>query len=127
MTLSPYDKPKGYPYISGEPSTDRAIWSLACIIWEQARKAVAKEDDLKRREQSRVVTPSIDPEEMKKLLLKPAEVAKMISVSRNVMYEMLHTGEIPSLRIGKSIRVPKKALLEWIDAHQVNGLSVIQQ
>ncbi len=52
---------------------------------------------------------------MEKLLLKVSEAGEMIGVGRSRMYEMICTGEIPSIRIGKSIRIPVKALTEWID------------
>ncbi len=52
---------------------------------------------------------------MERLLIKPMEAAKMLSIGKTTIYELLATGEIPSKRIGRSIRIPAKALEEWID------------
>jgi excisionase family DNA binding protein len=38
------------------------------------------------------------------------EVAKLLGVGRNQAYEAARRGEIPSIRIGKRVLVPKAAL-----------------
>jgi excisionase family DNA binding protein len=58
---------------------------------------------------------------MERLLLKPGEVTEMLSMGRSRIYEMLNTGELPSIRIGRSIRIPAIALKEWVDTHQSGG------
>ncbi len=60
---------------------------------------------------------------MDKLLLKPMEVAETLGIGRSRMYEMLAIGEIPSVRIGKSIRIPVKALNEWVDNRSQAGVT----
>jgi len=57
-------------------------------------------------------------DKMDKLLLKPMEVAEMLGLGRSRTYEMLAVGELPSIRIGKSIRIPVKDLDEWIAERQ---------
>ncbi|MCP3686539.1 MAG: helix-turn-helix domain-containing protein [bacterium] len=52
---------------------------------------------------------------MEKLLIKPLEAAKMLSIGKTTIYELLSEGTIPSIHIGRSIRIPKKALEEWIE------------
>ncbi len=51
---------------------------------------------------------------MERLLLRPVEVAETLGIARSKVYEMLASGEIPSLRIGKSVRVPVDALHAWV-------------
>jgi excisionase family DNA binding protein len=53
---------------------------------------------------------------MDRLLLRPAEAAEMIGVGRATVYELIARGEIPSIRIGSSVRVPLESLREWIAA-----------
>ena len=48
------------------------------------------------------------------LLLRPAEAADAIGVSRARAYELIAAGTIPSIKIGSSIRVPVIALQAWI-------------
>lgn len=47
---------------------------------------------------------------METLLLRVSEVAKAIGSSKSTVYELIHAGAIPSIRLGKSIRVPVDGL-----------------
>jgi excisionase family DNA binding protein len=51
---------------------------------------------------------------MERLLFRPSEAAEAIGIGRSKMYELLASGELPSIRIGGSIRVPVDALRAWI-------------
>lgn len=51
---------------------------------------------------------------MERMLLRPAEAAEAIGVSRSRMYELLASGELPSIRVGRTVRVPVAALQAWI-------------
>lgn len=48
-------------------------------------------------------------------MLRPAEAADAIGISRSKIYELIASGSIPSVSVGKSRRVPVGALREWID------------
>jgi excisionase family DNA binding protein len=52
---------------------------------------------------------------MDRLLLRPTEAAVAIGISRSKIYELLASGELPSIRIGGSVRIPVDALRKWID------------
>jgi excisionase family DNA binding protein len=49
---------------------------------------------------------------IEKILLRPAEAAEMIGVSRSKIYELIASGAIPSVRLqdGRMIRIPVAAL-----------------
>jgi len=49
------------------------------------------------------------------VLLRVEEVAEMLALGRSKVYEMTNAGELPVVRIGTAVRVPKKCLLELID------------
>jgi excisionase family DNA binding protein len=49
-----------------------------------------------------------------RLLLTPAEVAVRLGLSRSKVYRMIERGELPSLRIGRAVRVPCRAFEEWL-------------
>jgi len=49
-----------------------------------------------------------------KLLLRPAEVAQMLSISRSKVYDLIGKGVIPSTRLAGIIRVPASKLAELI-------------
>jgi excisionase family DNA binding protein len=58
---------------------------------------------------------------MEKLLLRPVEAADAIGIGRSKVYELLASGELPSIRIGASVRVPVDALKAWIAARTAAG------
>ena len=51
---------------------------------------------------------------MEKLLLKPLEAAQVLGIGRSLMYELITRGEIPSVRLGRCLRVSKESLQKWI-------------
>lgn len=42
--------------------------------------------------------------------LTVAEVADVVRVSRMTVYRMVHSGELPAVRVGRSFRVPRSAV-----------------
>jgi len=51
---------------------------------------------------------------MEKLLLKPSEVAKVLGIGRSLIYELIARREIPSVRLGRCLRVPTESLKQWL-------------
>jgi excisionase family DNA binding protein len=51
---------------------------------------------------------------MEPLLLKAGDVAKLLGLGRSKVFAMLAVGELPVIRIGRSVRVPRAALEGWI-------------
>ena len=49
--------------------------------------------------------------------LSVADVAKHIGVSKMTVYRLAESGEIPSLRFGRSIRIDAEGLKEYISAN----------
>jgi excisionase family DNA binding protein len=57
----------------------------------------------------------MEKERLVRLLLRPAEVAEILGLGRSQAYEMIATGVLPSVRLGKrSVRVPVEALKLWV-------------
>jgi excisionase family DNA binding protein len=54
---------------------------------------------------------------MEPLLVRVEEAARMLSLSRSTIYEMLDAGELPSVRHGTARRIPVAALREWVVQH----------
>jgi len=48
------------------------------------------------------------------LLLKAPEVAKLLGLGRSKVFAMVAAGELPVVRIGRSVRIPRHALEAWI-------------
>jgi excisionase family DNA binding protein len=53
---------------------------------------------------------------MSKLLLTPNEAAEALSISRSKLYELLARGEVESVLIGASRRIPVSALERFIES-----------
>jgi excisionase family DNA binding protein len=47
--------------------------------------------------------------------LTVAEVAAMMRVSKMTVYRLVHSGELPAVRVGKSFRVPEKAVHAYLE------------
>ena len=47
-------------------------------------------------------------------LLTVPEVAALLRISRNSAYELIARNALPSVRLGRTIRVPRHALEAWI-------------
>ena len=56
-----------------------------------------------------------------RILYRPVEAAEAIGVSRSRIYELIASGEIPSVRIGNVTRVPVDKLHEWVEERIVSG------
>ena len=46
--------------------------------------------------------------------LTVAEVAAMMRVSKMTVYRLVHNGELPAVRVGRSFRVPEHAVNEYL-------------
>lgn len=46
--------------------------------------------------------------------LTVAEVATVMRVSRMTVYRLVHAGELPAVRVGRSFRVPERAVHEYL-------------
>lgn len=47
-------------------------------------------------------------------LLTVPEAAKLLRISRNLAYELVTRNELPAVRLGRIIRIPRAALDDWI-------------
>lgn len=43
-----------------------------------------------------------------------AEVAAVMRVSKMTVYRMVHAGELPAVRVGRSFRVPEQAVQDYL-------------
>lgn len=44
-----------------------------------------------------------------------AEVAAVMRVSKMTVYRLVHSGELPAVRVGRSFRVPEKAVHAYLE------------
>jgi len=46
--------------------------------------------------------------------LTVAEVAAVMRVSKMTVYRMVHNGDLPAVRVGRSFRVPERAVHDYL-------------
>ena len=64
---------------------------------------------------------------MDKLLLKPSEVTQILGIGRSLVYDLIAQKEIPSIRLGRCIRVPSESLRQWISEQETKALEMTRQ
>lgn len=63
-------------------------------------------------EAGRVTDRQVPP--IERLLLRVEEAAEALGLSRSGIYNLISAGEIPVVRMGRSVRVPAEALREYV-------------
>lgn len=48
-------------------------------------------------------------------LLRVTEAARIAGIGRTFAYELVNSGQWPSVKIGRAVRVPTAGLTAWID------------
>lgn len=48
------------------------------------------------------------------LTLKVEDLMPILGIGRNTAYELIRCGKIRSIRIGKQLRIPKQALIDYL-------------
>ena len=56
----------------------------------------------------------VDPALAEVRFLTVAEVATLMRVSKMTVYRMVHGGDLPAVRVGRSFRVPEKAVHDYL-------------
>lgn len=68
----------------------------------------------------RTVTPQAPPGQ-EPLLVRVEEAARMLSLSRSTIYEMMGAGDLPYVRHGMARRIPTAAIRAWVVDNMVNA------
>lgn len=57
-------------------------------------------------------------DEQQREWLKVPEVAEVLRIARSRAYELVADGEIPAVKIGRSVRVNRKELDRWLEGQR---------
>jgi excisionase family DNA binding protein len=52
--------------------------------------------------------------EVERVLLRPEKVATALGIGRTAVFELIRAGELRSVKIGKSRRIPTDAVREYV-------------
>ncbi|GEM_PF-910790 len=53
--------------------------------------------------------------------LRAPEVATFLNISRTQAYRLIENGTLPHIRLGRSVRVPRRALLDYLARNEVRA------
>jgi excisionase family DNA binding protein len=48
-------------------------------------------------------------------LLTVEQAARLLGLGRSTTYGLVAAGELPSVRVGRALRIPRRRLRKWID------------
>ena len=51
--------------------------------------------------------------------LTPEEVAKTLKISRVFVYKLLRERKIPSIKIGRVVRIPRSKFEDWLRSKEI--------
>ena len=60
---------------------------------------------------------SAESAQPQKMMLSVEEAGKMLSISRQLAYQLANRDDFPCLRIGRRLLIPRSKLIEWVDNH----------
>ena len=108
---------------SSRKAEEETIYESLKILARIMARAIAeeistKEKSLHRRDSNSSHLESTNDaagEQQKRLVMSVSEVAKLFGLSRSATYQVVHSGQIPSIRIGSRIFVPRVALSRFLD------------
>lgn len=63
-------------------------------------------------------------EVMRDGLMTIGEACEFLSVSRSFVYQLLDTGQLPFVKMGKSRRIPKRALTQYAAGNLQGGMEL---
>ena len=52
------------------------------------------------------------------LVLRVEDLTQILSIGRNTAYELVRSGKVKSIRIGKSYRITREAIAEYLEQSQ---------
>ncbi len=98
----------------GEPIGKEAVWLQPDARLDRGLGVRASGADVVGHANAATTAASSRRRDGVALLLTPREVEAELRLGRTRTYQLLRSGEIPSLRVGRAIRVSRAALELWI-------------
>lgn len=59
-------------------------------------------------------------------LLKPADISAMLGLTTGRVYQLIGEGAIPSICMGRSIRIPRRAWEDWLETQNQNARAAVK-
>jgi excisionase family DNA binding protein len=75
-----------------------------------------------QEESARKKHPRVKERSVKRRTLSPRETTQYTGFGLSHTYELLRSGMMPSIRVGKQFFIPENALLPWLDSCGEEGI-----
>lgn len=62
-----------------------------------------------------------------RLFLRIPEVAEALGIGRTKIYEMIATGKLPTIRVGRAIRISVSTLQKWVEEREQQSMPASYQ
>ncbi len=59
-----------------------------------------------------------------RLLLRIPEVAETAGIGRTKIYELIATGVLPTIRVGRAVRITDIVLQKWVEAREQQDVPI---
>jgi excisionase family DNA binding protein len=112
----------------------QALGNALRILVRMIARTVMSETSIKRKiagksdvEPATLSLKSNHSQQEESLLLNVRDGARLLSVSRSRVYELVHSRQIPSVRLGKRILIPRTTLARFIEEAANNSMNTGQQ
>ena len=57
-----------------------------------------------------------------RLLLRIPEVAETLGIGRSKIYEIIASGELPTVRVGRAVRISVTTLQKWVEEREQQNM-----
>lgn len=57
-------------------------------------------------------------------ILTVKQAAQLLQLSEDLVYNMCHRKDFPAVRIGRTIRIPRDLLMDWVNAQAAKGATL---
>lgn len=54
-------------------------------------------------------------------ILSVAQMREILAIGKNTAYDLLKSNEIESIRIGKTHKIPKQSVIEYLNRHMIQN------
>lgn len=58
--------------------------------------------------------------------LRPAEVAPLLGITTGRLYQLIAAGEVPAVKVGGAIRIPRQAWEQWLAEQRDRALEAVR-
>jgi len=58
--------------------------------------------------------------------LRPAEVAPLLGITTGRLYQLIAAGEVPAVKVGGAIRIPRQAWDQWLAKQRDRALEAVR-